>query len=79
MNDGSGFDMLNAFTSIDFKVIFISAFDKNTIQAFKLSGLEYLMKPINPNDLIAGIRHTEKAELKDLTLKLQALEANVKM
>jgi hypothetical protein len=37
------------------------------------------MKPINPNYLIAAIRHTEKAELKDLTLKLQALEANVKM
>ena len=48
MKDGTGFDLLNAFTTIYFKVIFISAFDKNTIQAFKLSGLEYMMKPVNP-------------------------------
>ena len=48
MPNGTGFDLLNAFTVIDFKVIFISAFDKNTIRAFRLSDVEYLLKPVNP-------------------------------
>jgi two-component system, LytTR family, response regulator len=56
MKDGTGFDLLNAFPEINFKVIFISAFDKNTIRAFKLSGLEYLTKPVNPEELAAAIK-----------------------
>jgi two-component system LytT family response regulator len=59
MKDGTGFDLLNAFTTIDFKVIFISAFDKNTIRAFRLSNLEFLTKPINPIALIAAVKHAE--------------------
>jgi two-component system, LytTR family, response regulator len=55
MNDGTGFDLIGAFPEINFKVIFISAFDKNTIRAFKLSGLEYLTKPINPEELAFAI------------------------
>jgi len=55
MKDGTGFDLINAFPEINFKVIFVSAFDKNTIQAFKLSDLEYLMKPVNPEELKAAI------------------------
>ena len=35
MKDGTGFDLLNAFSTIDFKVIFVSAFDKNMVQAFR--------------------------------------------
>jgi len=62
MKDGTGFDLLNAFSAIDFKVIFISAFDKNMIQAFKLSGLEYLMKPVNPEEITAAINRVMKAE-----------------
>jgi two-component system, LytTR family, response regulator len=55
MKDGTGFDLIYAFPDISFKVIFISAFDKNTIQSFKLSGLEYLMKPFDPGELMAAI------------------------
>ena len=77
MKDGTGFDLLNAFTTIDFKVIFISAFDKDMIQSIKLSSLEFLTKPINPNELIAAVKHAEKSDLHDMALKLKALEANV--
>ena len=48
MNDGSGFDLLHSLDSIDFKIIFVSAFDRDTIQSIKLSSLEFLTKPINP-------------------------------
>ena len=78
MKDGTGFDLLNAFSAIDFKVIFISAFDKNTIQAFKLSGLEYLMKPVNPEEITAAINRVMKTESKYFALQLEALVLNMR-
>jgi two-component system LytT family response regulator len=78
MKDGSGFDLLNTFSVIDFRVIFISAFDKNMIQAFKLSGLEYLMKPVNPEEIAAAINRVMNFELKYFALQLEALEMNMR-
>ena len=78
LEDGTGFDLLHSLYPIDFKIIFISACDKDTIQAIKLSSLEFLTKPINPNELIAAVKHVEESELRDLALKLKALEVNVR-
>ena len=78
MKDGTGFDLLNAFPEINFKVIFISAFDKNTIRAFKLSGLEYLMKPVNPEEITASINRVMNKEIKYFTLQLEALQMNLR-
>lgn len=77
MKDGSGFDLVKAFPEIDFKVIFISAFDKNSIQAFKLSGLEYLMKPVNPEEITMAIDRVMNTDLKYFELQLEALEMNL--
>jgi two-component system LytT family response regulator len=78
MKDGTGFDLLNAFPEKNFKVIFISAFDKNTIQAFKLSGLEYLTKPVNPAEITATINRVMNTELNHFALQLEALEMNMR-
>ena len=78
MKDGTGFDLLKAFPEINFKVIFVSAFDKNTVQAFKLSGLEYMMKPVNPVEITAAINRVMNIELKYFALQIEALEMNIR-
>ena len=78
MKDGSGFDLLNAFSEINFKVIFISAFDKKTSQAFKLSGLEYLTKPVNPEEMSPSINRVMNMEFKNIALQLEALELKIR-
>jgi two-component system LytT family response regulator len=78
MNDGTGFDLLRSFETMDFKVIFISAFDKASIQAFRLSGVEYLVKPINPAELMAAVKRIEEVTQEDLILETQALLENLK-
>ena len=57
----NGFEMLKKLPEINFDVIFITAFDKYAVKAFKCSALDYLLKPIDPAELIAAI---EKVELK---------------
>jgi two-component system, LytTR family, response regulator len=78
LEDGTGFDLLHSLDSIDFKIIIVSAFDRDTIQAIKLSSLEFLTKPVNPNELIAAVKHAEKSDPHDMVLKLQAFEVNMR-
>jgi DNA-binding response OmpR family regulator len=63
---------------INFKVIFISAFDKNTIRAFRLSDIEYLVKPVNPEELMVAVSLAARGDPEDLMLRLKALDANLK-
>jgi two-component system LytT family response regulator len=77
LKDGSGFDLIHSLNEIGFKIIFISACDKGMIQAFRLSGFEFLLKPINPVELKAAVKGVEETDQQDLILQLKALEANV--
>ena len=61
MSGKSGFDLLKELPKIDFEVIFITAYDRYGIQAIKFSALDYLLKPVNIQELLTAI---EKAELK---------------
>jgi two-component system LytT family response regulator len=47
MPEMSGFDFLNRSGSIDFDVIFVTAFDKYAIKAIRFSALDYLLKPVD--------------------------------
>jgi len=69
MKDGTSFDLLNAFSKIDFKVIFVSAFDKSTIRAFRLSDVGYLLKPVNPEELKTAVNHAVNGDQKYLWCK----------
>lgn len=48
---GNAFDLLERFEDFDFDIIFITAYDQYAIQAIKFSALDYLLKPIDPDDL----------------------------
>lgn len=47
----SGFDMLEQFERLTFNVVFCTAYDQFAIRAFKYSALNYLLKPVDPEDL----------------------------
>jgi len=59
---GSGFDLLARFTEIDFEIIFVTAFDQYALKAIKNSALDYLLKPINAEELIEAVRKLEAKE-----------------
>ncbi len=60
MEDGTGFDILELLDDVSFKVIFTTASDAHAIQAFKFSAIDYLLKPINPDELITAAKKAVK-------------------
>ncbi len=48
----NGFDLLRKLTDISFDVVFVTAYNQYAINAFKYSAFDYLLKPIDDNDLV---------------------------
>ncbi len=67
MPNKSGFDLLSELSSYSFQVIFITAFDNYAIRAIKFSALDYLLKPINVNELIAAVKKAEEKHKKEFS------------
>ncbi|PWD99319.1 LytR/AlgR family response regulator transcription factor [Marinilabilia rubra] len=51
MKDGTGFDMLRQLKTRDFALVFLTAHDDHAIEAFRFSATDYLLKPVDPDDL----------------------------
>lgn len=55
MPDGTGLNLLSKFTELTFDVIFVTGFDEYAIKAIKLSAIDYILKPVNPYEVIEAI------------------------
>ncbi|MEN9304268.1 MAG: hypothetical protein RL264_2697 [Bacteroidota bacterium] len=66
--ESSGLQVLDYFKEgqIDFSIIFVTAYNEFAIQAFKLSAVDYLLKPINPEKLIEAVNHFKNIKVKEL-------------
>ncbi len=56
LQEGSGFDILERIDRPDFKIIFTTAYNEYAIKAFKVSALDYLLKPIDPVELQTALQ-----------------------
>lgn len=75
----TGFDLLKQLPEINFEVIFTTAYDKYAVQAFKFSALDYLLKPIDTDELQAALKKlNDKVSQKDIAGKFDALFHNLK-
>jgi two-component system, LytTR family, response regulator len=61
MGKTTGFDLLKQLTEKNFEVVFVTAHDQYGIQAVKFAALDYLLKPVDPEELKAAV---EKAEIR---------------
>src|SRR3954471_1746535 len=55
----NGFEMLEQFSEISFPVIFTTGYDQYAIKAFRFSALDYLLKPVEPKELIAAVHKVQ--------------------
>lgn len=56
MSGGDGFSLLQQFQEIPFRVIFTTAYDQFAIRAIRFSALDYLLKPIDHEELSAALQ-----------------------
>src|SRR6185503_14816161 len=74
----NGFDMLEQFDKLSFDVVFCTAYDQFAIKAFKYSALNYLLKPVDPEDLKETIRRIEEKKTTPSKEQLELLFQNIK-
>lgn len=60
MPRGDGFSLLTKYDTVPFEVIFVTSYDKYAINAIKFSALDYLLKPVEINDLEDAILRAVK-------------------
>lgn len=61
MPEENGFDLLRSIKDIDFEVVFVTAYDTYGIMAVKFSALDYLLKPINIEELKITVSKIEQS------------------
>lgn len=79
MPDGTGFDLLEKLSPVKFDIIFTTATDKYAVKAIKYSALDYLLKPIDPEELKTSVnRLIEKKSKLNTVENLGQLLQNLK-
>jgi two-component system LytT family response regulator len=69
LQNETGFDLLDRFPVIDFDIIFVTAYEKYAIRAFKFSAIDYLLKPVDPDDLRQAVARLQQKRSKEETAK----------
>jgi two-component system LytT family response regulator len=56
----NGFQLLEAVANLSFSLIFVTAYDRFALKAFRYSAVDYLLKPIDTQELIEAVSKVEK-------------------
>ena len=64
MQDGTGFDLLKQIDNPKFQLIFTTAHDEYAIKAFKFSAIDYLLKPIELEELEGAVERAKSIQSK---------------
>lgn len=73
LGDGTGFDILEIIGQENLKVIFTTASGSHAVKAFRFSAIDYLLKPIDPEELIEAIHKVEQTT----TTQIDTLKENL--
>lgn len=74
----SGLELFDFFNEeeIDFSVIFTTAYSQYAIKAFKFSAIDYLLKPIHPEELVKAVKRFEKTKSQNIKILKENLDQN---
>ncbi len=58
----NGFEFLEQFKEISFAIIFTTSYDQYAIKAIRFSALDYLLKPIDPKELVTAVQKVQNTK-----------------
>ena len=73
----NGFELLEQFDEIPFTVIFTTSYDQYAIKAIRFSALDYLLKPVDPKELVAAVHKASRQKQSPTSEQLQLLMAQL--
>ena len=80
LGDDTGFFLLESLPDVPFEVIFVTAYDSYAIQAIRFSALDYLLKPIDPEELAHAVEKAVQVVLqKQENKRMQNLLQNTRV
>lgn len=74
----SGLELFDFFheEDINFSVIFTTAYSQYALKAFKFSAIDYLLKPINPEELVDAVKRFQKLKTENIKILKENLNLN---
>jgi two-component system LytT family response regulator len=73
----SGFELLERIFHLNFSVIFITAYNQYALKAFRFNALDYLVKPIDANELIEAVEKAAK-KIKPTSTQLSLMQKQMR-
>lgn len=77
IQDRTGFDLLRECGTINFKIIFTTAYDRFAIQAIRYSAIGYLLKPIDEDDLAEALNKIKETSVEATSQMAGIIENNL--
>jgi two-component system LytT family response regulator len=74
----SGFQLLEFFDEIDFDIIFTTAYSEHALKAFEVSAIDYLLKPIQIDQLIKAVDKVRSKKAAQINEKINTLKENLR-
>jgi two-component system, LytTR family, response regulator len=74
----NGFELLELFTELPFAVIFTTSYDQYAIKAIRFSALDYLLKPIDPKELVTAVHKIQIQKKLPSAEQFQMLMSRIK-
>ena len=66
MQDGTGFDLLEALPQCSFKVIFVTSYDQFALKAIKFNAADYILKPVDPDEFVEAVQRVQADLAKEI-------------
>lgn len=73
----NGFQLLDFFDQIDFNIIFTTAYSEYAIQAFQVSAVDYLLKPLQIEQLESAVEKLKQRNVQQNRELLENLKGNI--
>jgi two-component system LytT family response regulator len=77
MPEYNGFELFGFFKQVDFNVVFVTAYDQYAIKAFEVSAIDYLLKPVDIDQLMSAVQKVrDRAALSTIQDRLELMQEN---
>lgn len=77
MPDGTGFDLLKQLPTVNFKLVIVSGHQEFALKAFRFSAIDYLVKPIDPDELKSTLARIKSVDEKPWAEVMEILRQSI--